>query len=60
MNKKKISITSRPHVFSSMWNIGQYKYKQYYTTIEIYTEHVFKSGTGRGAQGRRKRRKVSE
>jgi hypothetical protein len=33
------------------------KYQQYYIYIEKYTEHVSKSGTGRGDQGRRKRRK---
>jgi hypothetical protein len=31
--------------------------KQYYIYIEIYAERVSKSGTGRGDQGRKKRRK---
>jgi hypothetical protein len=30
---------------------------QYYTYIDIYTEHISKRGTGRGDQGRRKREK---
>jgi hypothetical protein len=36
---------------------AQYKIKQHYIHIEIYTEHVSKSGTGRDYQGKRKRRK---
>jgi hypothetical protein len=40
-----------------MCNVGQNKYKQYYTDIEICTVHVSTSGTGRGDQGKRKRRK---
>jgi hypothetical protein len=31
----------------------QYKYKQYYEYIKIHTEHVSKSDTARGDQGRR-------
>jgi hypothetical protein len=33
------------------------EYKQYYIYIQIYTEHILKSGTCRGDYGRRKRRK---
>jgi hypothetical protein len=37
-----------------MWNISPMKIQ---AILYIYTEHVSKSGTGRGEQGRRKRRK---
>jgi hypothetical protein len=30
---------------------AQFKYKQYYTFTQIYTEHISKSGTGRGDKG---------
>jgi hypothetical protein len=30
---------------------AQFKYKQYYTFAQIYTEHVSKSGTGTGDKG---------
>jgi hypothetical protein len=40
-----------------MWNIGRVKYKQYYLYIEIYTEHVSTSGTGKETKGRRKEAK---
>jgi hypothetical protein len=35
----------------------QYKYNKCHIYIEIYIKHVSKSGTGRGDQGMRKRRK---
>jgi hypothetical protein len=45
-------------MFSLIFGIfAQYKYKQYCIYIEIYTGQVTKSETGRGDQGRRKRRK---
>jgi hypothetical protein len=46
--------------FSLMWIQAQYKYKQYYMYIEIFSKHVSNSVTGRGDQGRRKRKKDSE
>jgi hypothetical protein len=49
---------TKGYMFSLMYGIqAQYKYKQYYMYLEIYTEHVFKHGTGRGEQGSRERRK---
>jgi hypothetical protein len=40
-----------------MWNIGPIQIQAMLYIHRIYTEHVFKSGTGREDQGRRKRRK---
>jgi hypothetical protein len=47
-------------MFSPICGIqAQYKHKQYYIFIEIYRENVSKSGTDRGDQGSRKRKKVN-
>jgi hypothetical protein len=43
------------HMFSFMCGIlAQYEYKKYYIYIEIYTENVSKTGSGREDQRRRK------
>jgi hypothetical protein len=52
---------AKGHMFPFICGIEtQYKYKQYYIYIQIYTNHVPKSGTGRVDEGRRKRRKYKE
>jgi hypothetical protein len=54
MNQVRQIQKAKGHMFSLIQT--QYKYKHYIHT-EIHMEHVCNSATGRGDQGRRKRRK---
>jgi hypothetical protein len=61
LNEVSQVLKGKGHVFSFICGIkAKYKYRQYYIHIEIYTEHVSKSGTGREDQGRgKKERKIA-
>jgi hypothetical protein len=46
---------AKDNIFSLICGIyTQYKYKQYYIYVEIYTDLISKSGSDSGKQGRRK------